>query len=230
MSNEAPSRLDEIPTDWVKLDLAHDAGATLAQRETARNDLTLRYERAVRRYLGGCLRGEQNAESLVDEMVQDFSLRLLSGRMSGVKPGRPGSFRCYIKITLAHMIADHRRGQSRALAPLGEHDPAMPEPDFDAIWREELLNRAMAALAVQDEPRSALLKFALANDRLTSKQMAEQLSLGRDKPVSADWVRQHLHKARKKLADLVREEVRRSLAHPSEEELRDELAALGLSF
>jgi RNA polymerase sigma-70 factor (ECF subfamily) len=58
--------------------------------------------------------------------------------------------------------------------------------------------------------------------------MAEQLSATLGKPLTAAGVRQTLHRAREKFADLVLEEVLHSLATPTVEQLEEELTELGL--
>ena len=58
--------------------------------------------------------------------------------------------------------------------------------------------------------------------------MAEQLAPVIGKPVSAEWVRKRLQRARDRFAELLLQEVARSLGAPTEEELEEELLALGL--
>jgi hypothetical protein len=58
--------------------------------------------------------------------------------------------------------------------------------------------------------------------------MADALTQQLGRSVNAEWVRQKLSRARKKFADLLATEVRRSLSEKTEEAIREELAALGL--
>jgi RNA polymerase sigma-70 factor (ECF subfamily) len=58
--------------------------------------------------------------------------------------------------------------------------------------------------------------------------MAAQLSTELGKPLTAAGVRQLLHRARERFADLLLEEVAQSLAEPSPERLEQELLELGL--
>src|SRR5262245_7080915 len=82
----APRRLDEIPTQWSLLDLAHRP--SLATSSDARNVLVLRYARAIRNYVGALVRDEQEA----DELSQEVVMRLLKGQFATANPDK-GSFR-----------------------------------------------------------------------------------------------------------------------------------------
>jgi RNA polymerase sigma-70 factor (ECF subfamily) len=58
--------------------------------------------------------------------------------------------------------------------------------------------------------------------------MAEQLSAELGKPVNAAWVRQVLHRAREKFADILMQEVLRTLREPTVDRLEEELIDIGL--
>jgi RNA polymerase sigma-70 factor (ECF subfamily) len=58
--------------------------------------------------------------------------------------------------------------------------------------------------------------------------MAEHLSAALGKPVNAAWVRQNLHRAREKFAELLVEEVLHTLERPTAEQLEEELIDLAL--
>ena len=58
--------------------------------------------------------------------------------------------------------------------------------------------------------------------------MAQQLSERLHRPLTADGVRQTLHRAREKFADLLLEEVSRSLETEDHDRLEQELIDLGL--
>src|SRR5262249_10862588 len=78
------------------------------------------------------------------------------------------------------------------------------------------------------QPLHTLLAFRVENPTLPVADMARQLSdrLGHEPP--ATWVYKHLHNARQKFADLLVEEVARTLDCPGGEEVEQELAELGL--
>ena len=61
------------------------------------------------------------------------------------------------------------------------------------------------------------------------EQRTEELGRQLGKPVSAEYVRQLLHRARKLFADLLLKEVAQSLEHPTLEAVKQELTDLGLA-
>jgi RNA polymerase sigma-70 factor (ECF subfamily) len=223
------ARLASISTQWTKLFAAHqDQGdaAAAAQRE-----LLLRYYGAVYRYLLGTLRDPAAAE----ELAQEFAVRFLRGDFKRADPQR-GRFRDFLKAALRHLAHDHWRRQDKAPVPLpsdgaepAEPDDALGQPFLDR-WREELLAQAWAALAEVErqggQPYHAVLRGKV--DGVRSAQLAARLSAERGKPFTEDGVRQVLHRARKKFAELLVDEVGRSLQTSDPEALERELIELGL--
>ena len=63
---------------------------------------------------------------------------------------------------------------------------------------------------------------------MPSPEMANRLSVTLGKPINAAAVRQMLHRAREKFADLLLEQVAHSLDDPNPEQLGQELEDLGL--
>ena len=101
-----------------------------------------------------------------------------------------------------------------------------------AIAREELLARTWKALA-DDQDRSgqpfyAVLRLRVAQPDVSSSQMAEQLSAQLGKAMTAAGVRQVLHRAREKFADLLFHETSVSLGTSDLDRLQEELAELNL--
>ena len=222
------ARLASISTQWTQLFTAHqDHGdaASAAQRE-----LLLRYYAAVYRYLLGTLRDPAAAE----ELTQEFAVRFLRGDFKRADPQR-GRFRDFVKTALRHLAQDHWRKQERAPVQLpsagsgpGDLD-VLGQPFLDG-WREELLAQVWAALAEVErqsgQPYHAVLRGKVEGVR--SAQLAARLSAERGKPFTEDGVRQVLHRARKKFAELLVQEVARSLQTSDPEELERELIELGL--
>jgi RNA polymerase sigma-70 factor (ECF subfamily) len=174
-----------------------------------------------------------------DEVYQEFSLQLVHGKLGGADSGR-GRFRDFVKGTLFHLIADYRAKRRRWPDPLptGEVSLAASENtesrrDFDNSWCDEVLARAWAALAGnEDEPGGgnmyAVLRFRAEHPDMHSSQMAEQLSVDLGQPFSAVGVRQILHRARERFARLLLEEVADSMDNPTIDALEDELIELCL--
>jgi RNA polymerase sigma-70 factor (ECF subfamily) len=226
--------LSQISTLWTVVCQAHGGPtemATAAQRE-----LMKRYGKAVQRYLVGALRDQHAAE----ELTQEFALRFVRGDFRGVDRQR-GRFRDFVKGVLFHLIADHyRRRRARPNeVPADLVDPvnlAEPPPEYDRqfldSWREELLNRAWNALAEVEkdtgQPFHTVLRFRVEHPDLRSTQMAEQLGALLQRTLRADWVRQILHRARDKFADLLIADVAETLESSSADDLAQELIDVGL--
>src|SRR5262249_10313621 len=162
------------------------------------------------RYLAKVL-GDQDA---ADEVFQEFALQLLHGELHGANPKR-GRFRNFVKGTLFHLIADYRKQRRKWPGPLPADDATLaadPEDkgsdrQFVESWRDELLARAWAALAEMeartDQPLYAVLRFRADHPDMRSPQMAVQLAAQLDRPFTAVGIRQILHRAREKFAELL---------------------------
>jgi RNA polymerase sigma-70 factor (ECF subfamily) len=227
-------RISQIQTLWTVVGQAGGEGATRAVN-AAQEQLLERYGKAVYRYLLGALRDSDVA----DEVYQEFALRFVRGDLAGADPAR-GRFRDYLKGVLSHLIGDHyRRQRKQPLALHPEHEPAaaadepaLSDEDFLASWRNELLGRAWSALAQHEkqtsQPFHTVLQYRAAHPETRSEQMAEQLSSQMGKPVSAAWVRQTLHRAREKFAEILLDEVVQTLRNPTMSDLEQELIDIGL--
>ncbi len=227
-------RLSHISTLWTVILNAHHGQAEEVQ--AAQRALLKRYDGAVRRYLMGALRDPDAAE----ELSQEFACRLLRGDLRGADRSR-GRFRDFVKGVLFHLIADYhnqqrRRPQSLAVEPVSpeQEAAALAEADraFLENWRAELLARAWDGLAALEQatgqPSYTVLRFRAEHPQLHSPEMAEKLSTLLGKPQTAAGVRQALHRARDKFAELLLYEVRQSLENPTRERLEEELIDLGL--
>lgn len=226
--------LSRIATLWTLVGRANEGPG--ANNRTAQQQVLERYGGAVRRYLGGVVRDPD----LADELFQEFALKFLNGKLKGADPGR-GRFRDYVKGVLFHLIADFHKRRSRSGKSLQEDHPGLAESPpsmldvdraFLTSWRDDLLSRTWAALeAWQTEtgqPFFAVLRFRADHPDMPSPEMAEALSASLGKAVSAANVRQLLHRAREKFADLLLDEVVHSLESPTADVLEQELIHLNL--
>jgi RNA polymerase sigma-70 factor (ECF subfamily) len=227
-------RLCSIVTLWGVVCDAHQGPADAAQ--AAQRQLLARYGGAIRRYLLASVRNEETAA----ELFQEFALRFLSGDFRKADPQR-GRFRDYVKTILYHLVARHhqkRQRQPRALTP-DIPEPAVeqslaPErdPEFLASWRDDLLARCWEALSQAEkrggQPYYTVLRHQADHPTTRSPQLAEQLGPRLGRQLTATAVRQMLHRAREKFADLLVEEVAHSLGNPTDEQLEEEFQELGL--
>jgi RNA polymerase sigma-70 factor (ECF subfamily) len=224
------ARLSQIPTAWSVLQRAH-AGPTDAA-QAAKELLVLRYGKAVRRYLEAALRDPHAAA----DVAQEFNLALLQGAFHQAAPER-GRFRSYIKTVLFRLVARYRKGEQKHPRPL-QGDGAdldvlatateKEERVFDEAWRDELLTRTWTALADVSKAWYDVLHFRAAHPDMPSTEMAQQLSGELGRPLTPEGVRQLLHRAREKFADLLVDEVAHSLDQPTLDRVEEELEELGL--
>jgi RNA polymerase sigma-70 factor (ECF subfamily) len=227
-------RLSQLKTHWTLLFRAHQASgdeASAAQRE-----LLLRYHGAAFRYLLGVLRDPAAAE----ELTQDFAVRFLRGDFRHATPQR-GHFRGFLKAVLRHLVIDYwrRKGRGPQRLDSGQDQPAPPAAVEDELdrpflekWREELLARTWEALAETQQqtgqPYHTLLRWKSEQPKATAAELARRLAAETGKPVTEAGLRQTLHRARERFADLLLEEVGRSVETDDPAEVERELIDLGL--
>jgi RNA polymerase sigma-70 factor (ECF subfamily) len=222
-------RLSLIATPWSLIDIAHHGSASSAQ--IAQEQLFDRYRGAVYRYLRKLLPEPEAA----DEVFQEFALQLVHGELRRADPRR-GRFRNYVKGTLFHLVADYRKQRREWPAALPgdgsdlveEKEEAESYPLFEESWCDELLSRAWTMLSQTDPGSYAMLRFRADHPEMRSPQMAEAFGGQLGRRFTPAGVRQAIHRAREKFADLLVDEVSQSLGNPTPEELDDELVEVGL--
>src|SRR5262249_47045724 len=115
-TDEPPRRLDQIETDWARVNEPRL--------------FVLRYAAAVRAYLTAVLRDAAD----VDEVAQQFMLRVVRTGFRTASPSA-GRFRDYLKAALRNAARTHHRresARSRAAAPV-----RAAAPDADRAWLDE---------------------------------------------------------------------------------------------
>lgn len=223
-------RLSRIDTLWTEV---HNARQLGSEADSARRHLLERYGGAIRRYLLGATRDNEAAE----ELVQEFAVLFLRGRLNNADPSR-GRFRDYVKGVLFHLVADYHKGEKKRRNHVAlEYEPAVEptaqqEEAFLHSWRDEMLARAWHDLAEEEKETGQLfytvLRFRADHAEASSTEMAEQLSTQCGKPLKAANVRQLLHRARDRFAELLLDQIRQTLHEPTQEALEEELSDLGL--
>jgi RNA polymerase sigma-70 factor (ECF subfamily) len=231
---ESASHLSRISTQWDLLAKAHQGEGTVASR--AQQELLRRYCGAIYHYLLGVLRDAHAAEDL----SQEFALRFLRGAFAWADPER-GRFRDYVKKALYHLLVDYRRrrqGEPRPLpdggASLAAEDdvPDQADEEFVKHWRGELLGRTWETLAEEEAETGRLfhtvLRWRVEHPDEPAARLAELLSARQGKPFTESGIRVTLHRARERFADLLLDEVARSLQTPAPDRIEAELVALDL--
>jgi RNA polymerase sigma factor (sigma-70 family) len=235
-SEDQQQRLSRIETMWTQM----FRRSPLSEKAAGpASDLVLRYYGAVYRYVLGIVRDEESAMDL----TQEFASRFLRGDFSKADPKR-GRFRDFLKVSLRNLVMDHYRKQKvardkgpRALPdessiPGAPADQRGDDQAFVASFREEVLARTWEALAELEktgrQPYHTVLRFKIQHPEMPSGEMAETLSKQLGKDISDTAMRQTLHRARSQFADLLLDEVSRTLSKPSLEELTQELVELRL--
>jgi RNA polymerase sigma factor (sigma-70 family) len=224
--------LSQIATQWTMLFAAHRGPEDTAQQ--ARKALMLRYCGAVYRYLVRVVRDP----GLAEELTQEFALRFLQGKFAQADPS-VGKFRSYVKTALFRLVQDHFRAQAgRPVSVTNEEQLVAPderlaqEQAFRESWRQELLARAWQALQrVQQETGQAyydVMKLRVDHPDDSSAQLAQRLGQLHDRTYTPAALRQCLHRARERFAELLFEEVQTSLEGQPLERVEEELADLQL--
>lgn len=232
-ADSSAGRLGDVSTLWtLVLRAGGDEAAT-----TARHVLCHRYHGPAVKFLRAAVGDDLTA----DELAQEFAVRVLRGDLGGAHPDR-GRFRDFVKGVLRHLIADHYRRLGRAHEVLaGSHlpdlagpavDPAALDREWLSAWRQALLDRAWGALAEHQartgQPVFEVLRFRADHPGLRSHEMAGPLGERLGRAVTADWVRQAIHRARERFGELLLAEVADTLSNPDADALTDELVDVEL--
>lgn len=237
-AEEALEPLSLLSTCWSLVCRARQGGA-LAVR-SAQRSLLDRYGPAIRRYLRAAVRNDHAAEDL----YQEFALRLVRGDLHGADRQR-GRFRDFVRGVLVHLVADHHKRRQRddrlhvrvaqvARVTQDQANGVALESDtsLDEAWREQALHLAWTALARLKTEGGPLLYTVLRcradHPDLRSPALAQHLSCRLGYPVKAANVRQLLHRARLRFAELLLHEVVEGLDDSTCDEVERELEELHL--
>ena len=219
-----------ISTQWTLILQAHGHAADAAT--AAQHALMQRYCGVVYRYLLGRCATRPPLKSY----FRSSPCGLSGGIFAAQDPER-GRFRDYVKTALVHLVTDYHRRRRTEPRPLpdghpgpqaGHSRPDEPDVQFVASWREELIHQTWQALSQAQPAYHAVLLLHVENPDMPSAEMADKLSVELQKPMTAGNLRVTLHRARERFADLLVEEVARSLQASCREALRGELRDLRL--
>ena len=225
-------RLDEIPTQWSLLRLAHDNPSTAGE---ARNNLVRRYAKAIRNYVGALVRDPQDA----DEVAQDVVVRLLRGGFASADPKR-GRFRDLLTVATHNLVRTYwGKKLSRPLTDVdlgnvaGRGDPDQVEQEDLAVWRNAVLDLAWKALEKHERSHAGSLAWTVLRLRADHpdddmERLASRLAEKTGKPFQAAALRQQLRRSRLRFAQLLVEEVAAGVDDPTPERVEEELRETGL--
>jgi len=227
------SHLSRISTRWDDLLQAHHGQS----QEAARAQLLIlrRYCGAIYRYLLSLVRDPDIAE----ELSQEFALRFMRGQFKTARPDR-GRFRDFLKKSLWNLVTDYRRSQrSRPLSlqadqvqTSAQEFPDESDAQFLKHWRDELLGRVWESLAAEEAESGRLyhtvLSWRVKHASQPMTVLAGELNARLEKSMSESSVRVMLHRARERFADLLLDEVARSLQTADQSRIEQELIDLDL--
>ncbi len=231
--DENEKRLDQVVTQWSLLRLAH--GPAPADSTQARKTLLLRYSGAIRSYVGALVKDDADA----DEVAQDCLVRMLKGDFASADPTK-GRFRDFLKVAVKNMVRTHWDKKNRRTGvaydvtqheQTAEEDAA--EDAWTANWQRTVLDATWRSLEAFQRANNGcvyytLLQLRAANPDDDSPQLAEKLSDATKKPWRADAARQQLRRARLRFAQLLLEELSRSMKNATPDEIEEDLIDLGL--
>jgi RNA polymerase sigma-70 factor (ECF subfamily) len=220
---------------------AFDKNPSATPVREARNGVAMAYWGALYHYARWFGRKEQQA---MDD-VQDFFHHLLIKKKIGRADPARGKFRTYLLTIFKRFLIDkwrkekwERYGESLEQRLLekgteaGPADPSDPEYEFYRNWALTLLNLALGRLAEEEEAAGHGRVFVLVRNRLDGREKSPYAELARQSGLSEESLRVGVHRLKKRLRELVRAEVARTLtpSHPAasvNEELRCILNYLG---
>ena len=231
-------------TRWTLV--RHATGQSPAGRQ-ALSDLCAGCYRPVVAFL----RREGREEDAARDLAHEFFRRLLEKPSFGGAEEVAGRFRSYLLGALKHFLAHEReragrqkRGggaESISLDAGTDTSPGLellerytlpPDAWFDRQWALAILDRALAALASEQESAGQAAEFARLKPWLTGDaEHGEQAATARACGMSAGSLKVAVHRLRRRFRHLVKAEIAQTLdaRENIDEEMRCLLAALSRS-
>jgi len=208
--------------EWVRFESTLWSRMQLVRRHDSRAvaEFVDRYRDPVYRFIRNAGFAEPDAE----ELTQDVFTRLLAEDVLAKAESEKGKFRTFLLGVTRNVIREERRRRGAAKrgspVPLDPEkpDPAAPEPAdaaFDGDWVRNLLGAALEELRREHPNYHRALEAHLRQDR-DQREIAAELG------ASVQDVKNHVHRARRKLTEYLQREVSRyaSSADEYEEEIR----------
>jgi RNA polymerase sigma-70 factor (ECF subfamily) len=220
------AHLTNLETSWTTIRTAHIAGP---EGQAAMGELIGRYHDAVLRYLRLKLRDT----NLADEVFQEFWTKLLTHKLAGADCNK-GRFRDYLRTVLQRLIIDHFRTRKLQALPPGDLlDPNQHDADYDRVWREAILKRALTRLETYElkTPKNryaTVLALRRDNQGKSIEEIASKLSEQIGSKITPESFRKTLQRARGKYFELLIQELRDTIHPATDEDIEEEIKSLGL--
>ena len=236
-SSDDLSHISRIQTHWSIVLQAGQTRSDLAGA-LARAEIVSRYSGAVFRYLKRLIGNTADAE----DISQDIAVKILDGAFAGADPEK-GRFRDYVKAIVINVARTHQCKQTKRNAKQHAMDDRtlaelVDKSDTAAIWedciREDLIVQGMASLAEFEKqsgmPCATLLEWRISNPLSDSTEMACFIERQTGRTMTAVNARKLLQRSREKLAELLLENVRKTLPPSAQhsDSLQEHLVALGI--
>lgn len=208
-----------LTTRWTLMDRVKDLDAIASLDELCRN-----YWGPVVFYLRRCGCPEDDVQDLTQDFFCDFLARDGFARARRER----GRFRSFLLTSVRHHLSNSRKASQRLKRgggvvfseiheDLDVGDGLTPEEAFDKRWAEDLIDRALARLRIEWEQKDrpfAKLSPYLSGDRNAPSLAATAEELG----VSLAAIKSAIHRLRKRLGEIVREEVAETVGVRTDEE------------
>lgn len=218
---------------WTVLRQAHGNDD---QKQLAQALLVECYGPAIRNYLLALTKNHQTT----DDLWQQFMVQLLEGGFEKVAPEK-GRFRSYVKVCLFHLVAKEHRRRGRGAVTKSDAgflaeipgDANIDEPKFDSLWRNQLLDRAWDALRDAQPRYYQALRVRVDFPDDSVAELVERIVRGGEEdrhlqPINETAFRKLVSRARQRFANLLIDEVARSVDPPTLERVESELVDLEL--
>lgn len=228
-------------THWSVVLAARDAGSPRATEALER--LCRSYWYPLYAYVRRCGHGPEDAQDL----TQEFFARLLArDYLSGVQPGK-GKFRWFLRCAVKRFLLKERdraaalkrgggftfisidAGQAEGRYQLEIADPSPPDQLFDRAWAVAVIERAHALLQEEYRVEGKAELFERIQVFLSSDEGdATYGEVGRALQMSEGAVKVAVHRLRRRLGEVMREQIAQTVQSPAE--LEEEVQHLRALF
>lgn len=230
-----------VTTQWTRV---LEARGNSPEAKAALSDLCAAYYAPVFAFIRRNARDEDSARDL----TQEFFARLLARQGLNSVDQSKGRFRSYLLGALKHFLSDERdranaakrgSGQSHESIEAGtdtstdlqlaDENALNPDGEFDKKWALTLLDRALAALAKENEAAGKSGHFETLKPWLTGDaENLSQADAARQLGMNEGAIKVAIHRLRRRFRELAKVEIAQTLNDPSHvaEELRCLVVAL----